>query len=252
MTTRHPPRRALVTGVSRGIGRAIAVRLLEDHWEVHGTFRSSRGPAETLSQEFSNLTLHRVDLADADAIEHLTGALDGQPLDGLVNNAGIIDFEDMDSFDLQSWRCTLEVNLTAPVRLARALEQQLKGGAIVNVASTDALIGSFASISYGVSKAGLLNATKSLGNLLARSDIRVNAVSPGWIDTDMTTEAALAARLSPMARNGTPEEVANVVAWLLGREASFMTGASVVVDGGYTNVDYVMITEAKGEVPDGG
>jgi NAD(P)-dependent dehydrogenase (short-subunit alcohol dehydrogenase family) len=97
---------------------------------------------------------------------------------------------------------------------------------------------------YSASKAALLNVTKSLANLLGPDGIRVNAIAPGWIDTDMSTDASYAAgELTPLRRNGTPDEIAAVVEFLLGDDARFVTGASLVVDGGYTNVDTIMKQE---------
>jgi NAD(P)-dependent dehydrogenase (short-subunit alcohol dehydrogenase family) len=240
--------RALVTGISRGIGRAIATRLLNDGWEVEGTFRQERRGAEALAERFPSLRIHQADFSNEDAVEELLSAIDGRPLSGLVNNAGVIHFEDLQSFDPARWRETLEVNLTAPVLLSRALEPWLHGGVVVNIASTDGLTGSYNSIAYGVSKAALLNATKSLANLLARSDIRVVAVSPGWIETEMTSESELASSLTPLKRTGAPEEVASAVAWLLSSEAAFVTGANLIIDGGYENVDYVILKEAESEM----
>lgn len=236
-------RRALVTGVSRGIGRAIARRLLDDGWEVIGTYRTEADAARELAAA-DRLTLHRVDLGDDASVAALLEALAGVPLDGLVNNAGMIHFEADGALELEAWRRTLEVNLTAPVRLARALGGQLAaGGSIVNIASVDGTVGSYNSMAYAASKAALLSATKSLANLLGERGIRVNAVTPGWIDTEMANEEELAISLTPLARLGRPAEVGDVVAWLLGPESSFVSGASIVIDGGLSNVDPVLKRE---------
>jgi len=236
---------ALVTGASRGIGAAIAERLLTDGWSVHGTYRSGAAEMAALGASHPRLCAHRVDLADDADVTALIEAMRGARLGALVNNAGIIHFEDPRDFDPRAWRETLEVNLVAPVRLACALEEELRGGAVVNVASTDGLVGSYNSLAYAASKAALLNVTKSLGNVLARSGIRVNAVTPGWIATSMTQEDELAAAHTPLGRLGTPAEVAAAVAWLIDAQSSFVTGASVVIDGGYSNVDVVMKEEAR-------
>lgn len=235
---------ALVTGVSRGIGRGIAQRLLADGWAVHGTYRSGQREAEDLAREHPSCTVQRVDVTQDDDVAGLLDHLAGRRLRGLVNNAGMIHFEDLDVFELDAWRRTFEVNLTAPVRLTRLLEPQLAGGAVVNVASTDAHTGAYNSIAYAASKAALLSVTRSLGNLLARSEIRVNAVTPGWIATEMTTEEEAAVALTPLARLGTPADVAAAVAWLLSPQAAFVTGTDLVIDGGYGNVDYVTKLEA--------
>lgn len=245
-TAEAPSRVVLVTGVSRGIGRSIAERLLSDGWEVHGTYRSGRDAAEKLASSHSGLSLHQVDLGAEGAVEGLAAELGDVHLDGLVNNAGVIHFEDMERFDVAPWRETIEINLTSAVHLVRALEDNLEGGSVVNIASTDATIGAYDSIAYSVSKAGLIAATRSLGNLLAATGIRVNAVSPGWIATEMTSEVEAATDLTPLGRIGSPAEVAAAVAWLLGPESSFVTGANLVIDGGYSNVDYVVKLEAFG------
>jgi NAD(P)-dependent dehydrogenase (short-subunit alcohol dehydrogenase family) len=238
------PARALVTGVSVGIGRAIAARLAADGYEVHGTYLSHEREANDLAAELPAIVLHRVDLAADSGVRSLLDDLPEGPMDALVNNAGIALEEPLDRLDPEIWQRTFAINLMAPVALTRALEDRLADGSVVNIASTDARVGSYSSAAYAASKAALLSATRSLANLLARSRIRVNSVSPGWIDTQMTTLPDLAAEVAPMQRIGQPEEVANAVAWLLGAQSSFVTGSDFVVDGGFGNVEPVLRREA--------
>ena len=111
-----------------------------------------------------------------------------------------------------------------------------KNGAIVNIASTDGMTGSFGGMAYSASKAALINLTKSLGNNFGPKGIRVNAIAPGWINTDMDTEVVEdAPDLTPLGRNGKPEEIAYTALFLASNEASYITGAVLVVDGGMTS-----------------
>jgi NAD(P)-dependent dehydrogenase (short-subunit alcohol dehydrogenase family) len=240
-------KRFVITGAGTGIGAIIAQRMIGKGASVIGIYNTAADGARKLEQEFPGaLKMIHADLADPESVGGLVGSLLGEGnLDGLVNNAGAIDFRKWEEFSIDEWRKVFAVNVDAPMLLVHALRKSFNGGAsIVNIASTDGMTGSFGSTAYSASKAAVLNVTKSLANLLGPDGLRVNAVSPGWINTGMSTDASYAAgELTPLGRNGTPDEVAGVVEFLLGDDSRFVTGTSIIVDGGYANVDTIMKQE---------
>ena len=234
---------ALVTGASRGIGRAIALRLIQDDYFVYGTYNTGQMEAAALESEYDCIRMLMVDMADPHKIEQLLGSLKDITFDALINNAGVYTYEDFENYDMSVWLRVLQVNLNSVLQITLGLKDQIRpGGAIVNIASTDGLIGAYDSMSYSASKAAEINLTKSLALNFADRNIRVNAVSPSWIATEMNMQGdflPISLKFIPLKRNGTCEEVAGVVRFLLSDDASFVDGINIIVDGGYTSIDPV-------------
>jgi len=233
--------------MSRGIGKAIAEKLVKEGYFVYGICNTRQVEAEELKGKLGKIEIYQADLSDRQQTLNLIEKLKQHKFQALVNNAGIFVLNKFDNFNLDTWDKTFEVNLNAPLLLAMGLKDNIeKDGAIVNIASTDGYNGSFAGMDYSASKAALINLTKSLGNNFGSRGVRVNAIAPGWINTDMDTEViGDAPDLTPLGRNGKPEEIANFVSFLISDKASFANGATFIVDGGYTNVDPVMKKESE-------
>ena len=217
-------------------GRSIAEHLSGVGWSVVATFHTGLDERPRELSRTHGVEVRQVDLTNrARSLDFARRIRDEFAFDALVNNAGVLMKESIEELDFEAWDKTFEVNVTAPLILAREIGLRMPAGSsIVNIASTDAFIGSFRSIAYSASKAALLSVTHSLANVLGPRGIRVNAVTPGWVGRGILTESYEAATLTPLGRNGSPDDIAKVVAFLLSTEASFISGSSVVVDGEVT------------------
>jgi NAD(P)-dependent dehydrogenase (short-subunit alcohol dehydrogenase family) len=230
---------ALVTGGAKGIGRAIARHLLYGGWRVGALDLPKSGLHRAFSRKTRNALLIEGDVRDEDSAVRAVGTLlqhFGQ-LDALVSNAGIMIRKPLRRLSLDEWYRVIDTNLTATYLFARAAERPLRKarGTIVTVASTRALMSERDTESYAASKGGIVALTHALAVSLG-PDVRVNCVSPGWIETkDYGALRRKDHTQHPVGRVGKPQDVAEIVSWLLDRERSgFVTGANFIVDGGMT------------------
>lgn len=227
---------ALVTGAAHGIGAAIAARLVRDGWRVVLADQDTeRGPA-LAARLGPDARFVQADIGAETEVQRLVAGIpDDASLTALVCNAGIMIRKPLARLSLAEWNRVLATNLTSTFLLARAAEPRLRAakGAIVTIASTRAHQSEPDTEAYAASKGGLLALTHALAISLG-PDIRVNCVSPGWIDVHGEKLRPEDHEQHPAGRVGTPDDVAAVTAWLLGPESGFVTGAEMVVDGGMT------------------
>jgi 3-oxoacyl-[acyl-carrier protein] reductase len=237
---------ALVTGGARGIGRAICRTLAAEGARVAVNYRSSRDEAEALVREVAEsggtARDFQGDVSQPAEVAEMVRRIEGSlgPVDLLVNNAGIFHFGDHTQLSLETWRAQIDVNLTGAYLVTWAVKDGMiarRFGRIVNVSSIAALRPRPLSIAYTASKAGLIAFTKCCAEAFAPQNVRVNALAPGLIETDIIADVDPALRqklidATPVGRIGEPEEMATVVAFLLADDSSFMTGQTIVASGG--------------------
>jgi 3-oxoacyl-[acyl-carrier protein] reductase len=237
---------AVITGGSRGIGRAICLRLAEQGADVVFSYRGNETAAAATAAAIEGLGRRAIafqgDVTDPLAAEALVkAALQAfGKVDILVNNAGITRDDLIMRMDLDAWRSVLETNLFGAFYTTKAVTRPMlkaRGGRIVNITSVSGQAGQTGQANYSAAKAGLIGLTKATARELASRGITANAVAPGFVLTELTQDLPDALKdeiikRTPLARFGTPEEIASAVAFLASDDAAYITGQVLAVDGG--------------------
>jgi 3-oxoacyl-[acyl-carrier protein] reductase len=230
-------RAALVTGASRGIGRAIALELGRAGADVVVGYRTGREEAEQVAREAGGRAV-QADVSDPESARALVEA--AGDLDVLVNNAGLTRDGVLARMSDDDWRTVIDTNLSSVFYTCRAAARGMmrkRAGAIVNVSSIVGIHGNWGQTNYAASKAGIIGFTKSLARELGSRNVRANVVAPGYVKTQLTDvlpedATKLMLENTPLGRLGDPQDVAGAVRFLCSDEAAFVTGAVLLVDGG--------------------
>ena len=231
----------LITGGSRGIGRACAELFAANGYNVAFTYKNSENDAKSLAESINALAIRADSEVESDVIGAVKATLSEYgKIDCLINNAGISSFSLFTDLTLDEWQKTINVNLTGAFLYSRETVRSMisrKKGKIINITSMWGLVGSSCEVHYSASKAGLIGLTKALAKELGPSGITVNAIAPGVIDTDMnrslSDEDIKALEVeTPLMRIGRAEEVARCALYLAGDAADFITGEVINLSGG--------------------
>ena len=234
---------ALVTGGSGGIGAAICRRLAADGCHVyihaHHGLQAAQTLADTICADGGSAQVLVFDVTDSAAVtDVLTPLIENQPIQILVNNAGIHEDVVFPGMQAEQWRSVIDVSLNGFFNVTQPLMMPMirsRWGRIINVSSISALTGNAGQVNYSAAKGALNSATKSLAREVASRGITVNAVAPGIIDTPMSESAFDAqeiARIVPMKRAGTPTEVADLIGFLASTQSSYISGQIISINGG--------------------
>lgn len=237
---------ALVTGAAKGIGKAIALALAADGAFVVVNYNGSKERAEQVAEEIRKLgsdgITYQCNVADTKAVDAMVKDVIKTygRLDILINNAGITRDNLIMKMSEEDFDAVIDANLKGCFNTIKAASRQMlkqRAGRIINIASVSGILGNAGQANYAASKAGIIGLTKTIARELASRGITVNAIAPGFVDTDMTqalpdsVKEAATAQI-PLGRFGKPEDIANMAAYLASEKASYITGQVISVDGG--------------------
>jgi len=237
---------ALVTGASRGIGKAIAIELARNKVNIILNYNKNEKEAEEVVNEIKKLGVDAVAVkADISKFEECSAMMDFikkkfEWLDIVVNNAGALSDKTLKNMTKEQWDFVMNINLDGTFNVTKnALPLIRENGRVINISSIVGISGNFGQTNYAASKAGIIGFTKSLAKELGKRKITVNAVAPGFIDTQMTKSIPFIRRkiimaMIPLGRAGLPEDIANLVAFLASEKSSYITGEVICVDGGFS------------------
>jgi len=230
---------ALITGASRGIGKAIATRLKDAGKRVIGTSTSDSNRGDWCDRWVT------LNLESRESCQVFEQEIYDEPVTILVNNAGINRIDLTEDIEMDDFDAVVDVNLRGAFQMCRLIGPRMKEngwGRIINIASIWSEISKSGRASYSASKAGVLGLTRALSAEYAKYNVLVNAVSPGFIATELTYQSLSEHEIQtlcqqvPIGRLGKPEEIANLVAWLASTENTFVSGQNIIIDGGFTHV----------------
>ena len=240
----------IISGASRGIGRAVAIELAREGADISFNFRSSEAEAKQLEKEIQGLGVKakgvQVDIQDYDSVkswvDDTVSSFGG--IDIVVNNAGITKDGALALMSPNSWKEVINTNLDGTFNLTKAvilIFMKQKSGNVINITSVSGMMGMARQTNYAASKAGIIGFSKSLAKEVAAYNIRVNSVAPGFIETDMVKELSEAymeqmLKQVPLGRMGKVEEVASTVKFLASDDSKYITGQTIVIDGGLSSV----------------
>jgi 3-oxoacyl-[acyl-carrier protein] reductase len=240
----------LLIGASGGIGNKTALDLLAQGYKVIGTYYQDKQNIKNLIEN-PNFTPHSLNIKDYPSLKELSNTINGD-LYSVINCSGVCLFEgENEESDIQIWKDTLEINLLGNFYLAKIFYPKLENnGRFIMISSTDSFYGGDITSAYAASKAGVNSLTKSLSLLFKDKKINVNSIAPGWVRTSMIQDNGeefldKVAQINPLKRIALPQDISNLIKFLISEDSSYINGQVISIEGAYTNQDPTLLIEEE-------